>query len=164
MQLTDIQAQIKLLFHCLDTPQEQEIRQVIDGGSGLHNSIEKDSVLRELVVETGETVSQDDAGSPPKSEEAILFEICKGLLEDLKEDFNKIMEHNWTLFKGKLDIQQREIDCQGDCIIAFFSGSHEHIIDPQLWEIWKEMVIHITVYSQFSGAYFKDSSGMEREF
>ncbi|KIJ37719.1 hypothetical protein M422DRAFT_177649 [Sphaerobolus stellatus SS14] len=48
-----------------------------------------------------------------------------------------------ALFIAKLEIQEQElkasIERQGDRIIAYFSGRHEKIIDPQLREVWKEM-------------------------
>ncbi|KAG6815782.1 hypothetical protein H0H87_011401 [Tephrocybe sp. NHM501043] len=137
-RLHDMQSQMKQLLLRLDTPQEKEIRDMIGLGGGAMACITDNQMLRTLIDKSGEDIS-NLAGRL----EIDLGDMRQSLLKELAEDVDTALKRNLALFEGKLDIQKREIEDtitrQGDRIIAYLSGGHERIIDPQIREIWKEM-------------------------
>ncbi|KAF9002450.1 hypothetical protein BDQ17DRAFT_1425778 [Cyathus striatus] len=147
---TDIQSQFKELFKRLDTPQEREIRKIIDNKGGASACLDDVTVLWELVTKSkDDSFHKKDAEhsfrgvSRSEGNEITIQDIQNILRQELLEDLDEVLDKNFKLFKGKLDIQNKEIrdsiERQGDRIISYFSGGHEKIINPHIRAIWQEM-------------------------
>ncbi|KAG6853344.1 hypothetical protein C0991_005075 [Blastosporella zonata] len=137
-RLQEIQAQMTKLFAHLDSPVEKEIRSILERGGGALSSIADNQVLQDLMEKSGEGASK----STSLFEKDKLVAMRQSLHKELTEDIESALQQNLVLFKGKLDIQKRELDTikwQNDRILSYVSGGHERIIDPQIREIWKEM-------------------------
>ncbi|KAF8996992.1 hypothetical protein BDQ17DRAFT_1363767 [Cyathus striatus] len=145
------QSQFKELFKRLDTPKEREIRMIIEGKGGAGACLDDESVLQELVSK-----SEDDSfrrrdkdhysrGASISESNAVtsIQDIQNILRQELLEDLDEVLNKNLELFKGKLDIQNKEIkdsiEKQGDRIISYISGGHEKIINPHIRAIWRDM-------------------------
>ncbi|KAG6914921.1 hypothetical protein DXG01_014457 [Tephrocybe rancida] len=145
-QLQGIQQQIQDIFLLLESPREKEIRNLIQSSGGARASIMDDKVLQTLVNKSEENTVISSRGRQS------LQETKEALLAELSEDIDRALHQNLVLFLGKLDIQFEEFENaivrQGDRIIAFFSGGHERIFDPDIRQIWREMGWKGTVKSR----------------
>ncbi|KAF9009722.1 hypothetical protein BDQ17DRAFT_1323246 [Cyathus striatus] len=143
-QVRDVQEDLKKILHVLDTAPERQIRHIIEEAGGGAACLRNEAVRKDLISKTGEPLPTTGVFvSPDKMSRDDFNSILSSLLADLRQDIDQDMEQNFTLFKGKLDIQADEIKMtvhsESDRIISELSGGLERIHDPQLREIWKEM-------------------------
>ncbi|KAG6906642.1 hypothetical protein DXG01_012817 [Tephrocybe rancida] len=165
-RLEDVQNQMRELLVRLDTPREKEIRDMIETRGGPKACIIDDQNLQALIDKSGEDISNLTGRL-----ESGLKKMRESLLNELAESFEDALRSNLALFEGKLDIQKHELDViarQGDRILAYLSGGHERISDPQIREIWMEMGWKNTVKARhFVLAlrdYFLGGKGAQRQF
>ncbi|KAG6915736.1 hypothetical protein DXG01_010066 [Tephrocybe rancida] len=145
-ELRDMHQLMREVFVGLDSPREKEIRDLIQSAGSPQASITDNNILQTLIDKSGENTTRDTGENttrPSGHGNQNLRKLRKSLLGEFSEDVERALEQNLLEFRGKLDIQLREINIalarQGDRIIAFFSGGHEHILDPNIRDIWKEM-------------------------
>ncbi|KAK7443468.1 hypothetical protein VKT23_015641 [Stygiomarasmius scandens] len=92
------------------------------------------------------TTGSSHAGTLPE-DELVTIHTVKQLKLELSENIDHTLKTNMILFSKKLDVQKRDIKelqksiaRQGDRVItAIKEGPHDHIVDPDLYAIWKEM-------------------------
>jgi hypothetical protein len=75
----------------------------------------------------------------------------ESLRQELSEDVDYVLKKNMEIFERKFEIQKRQIEDlakvvghEGDRIIAAVTtGPHDRILDPDIHEIWKDMVCRL---------------------
>ncbi|KAF9009703.1 hypothetical protein BDQ17DRAFT_1348671 [Cyathus striatus] len=125
MTLESMQSRLQEILVRLDTPREREVRSIIEDNRGATACIQNTQILNELVEKTGE----NSDGSSSVKEDVDITTIQESLFKELAEDIDTAFKQNFALSR----------ETSGDKILAYFSGGHERIVDPQLRRIWKEM-------------------------
>lgn len=122
----------------LDTDKEKSLRNYIEKHGGAKVCIEKDSILEDLILQTGETFTEIPGKIVPgksssQSKEALMF-ARSSLRKELAEDIDELLRRHQNYLDTKFEDQQRQLSdsiiYQGDRIIkAVSSGAVEQIQD-----------------------------------
>ena len=123
-------------FEACTSPEERELRRLVDLHGGPQAVMRDESLLREVFE--SRVTGAGLAGPERRGRQGVVDEF-KELQEELQMDVQTAIRENMEQFQAKFIIQQRELEEQmrrtmhreGDRIIdAFISGPHDRILDP----------------------------------
>lgn len=139
------------LFRRLDTPREKDLQRFIEQHGGVKACLLDDEILEELVLKSGESSSRISARDASRRS-SDLPSIRKRLLKEMAENIDEMFKRNMVLFERKLEMQSKQmaetVVIESDRVIqTLTAGAHDHIIDPDLQKIWKDMVSHLSEIS-----------------
>ena len=162
------------MFAMLNSKEEKELIRAVDDRHGREAVIGSDELLKQVVL-IGQKMDEAWNVSATSSDGGKTLGpiYMSALLEDLKTDVEKAVEKNIMQFNRNLNAQMRVLEAEvkevvhreGDRVIsAVISGPHDGILDPDLYNIWKDMVSSIYFYLSvlFSHCVFL-SSGLEKQ-
>ncbi|KAG8821313.1 hypothetical protein FRC18_011380 [Serendipita sp. 400] len=128
------------LLRVLDSPREKEIWKLVKQKGGPKACLEDDNILKELAT---------SRSSQLQNSQGVVDNVKLGeVKQSLKEDVDKSLTANFTVFEKKLELQRAQLVSAMDRIVqresdrvlsAITSGPHDRVVDKDLHLIWKEM-------------------------
>lgn len=119
-----------LLMQLLRSPRERELQRFIDSKGGPTEVLKNDSLMQELIRQSGEAEIVPSKG---------LTELFQEIQREVKKTVADSIEENFELFSGKFEAQQEQLKYslelamqrQSDRIIyEIGEGPHKRITDP----------------------------------
>ncbi|KAG8857178.1 hypothetical protein FRC20_000315 [Serendipita sp. 405] len=128
------------LLRVLDSPREKELWKLVKQKGGPKACLEDDNILKELAT---------SRSSQLQNSQGVVDNVKLGeVKQSLKEDVDKSLTANFTVFEKKLELQRAQLVSAMDRIVqresdrvlsAITSGPHDRVVDKDLHLIWKEM-------------------------
>ncbi len=145
-KIENLSAKMEKFFRQLETSRERDVQTSIKDKGGAQNCIEHEDLLGLLIEKSGK--GYDDILGPQFESNKSLSETKekaqKELRREWQEDVEKAVEKSMKYFGNKLELQGRELKCQGQqlqdindampmghvqILNAMKSGAHDRIID-----------------------------------
>ncbi|KAF9781672.1 hypothetical protein BJ322DRAFT_1161455 [Thelephora terrestris] len=135
---------MRQLFEEFVTPQQKVLTAKMEAMGG-YSVLEDEQAMKELA--SAESALSTGSGPESRSGGGRAFNFVE-LQQEINADPKDAIEKNSEFFNRKFDIQKREIVDEitrafnrgGDrVILAILEGPHDRIVDPDIYEMWKEM-------------------------
>ncbi|KIP05842.1 hypothetical protein PHLGIDRAFT_483430 [Phlebiopsis gigantea 11061_1 CR5-6] len=141
---TDSNVTALLLLQLLRSPKDRQLLTKIELKGGAKEALKEESFMKELIGQSEDKEIQGDADTQSKDKPG---EIMKSVMRDVGRTIEDMVKENEELFTRKFKAQglalKEEMEKitrrEGDRVIeAITSGPYDRILDPDLYEVWKE--------------------------